>query len=422
MRAGRWGLFLALGLLGYAAPTVCGAESFVFHLRNGDRVTGTVVSEDPQQVTLASALLGKVVLAVAEIERREKLPASPAGAPSTPSDAAVAAAVQRAATADTSLAASGLSASQQRRLGELVEMYRREKVTPGEYQERRARILAEPEEKIGAATAVVAAPTQPTVPAGGVTAVPKSSPPANVASVPAASPAAQPVQEAKPSFGQRLRKNTHGNVQIGMDLGFGTKERQLYSGRFQATYAEKRLRNALDYRVAYGETDGVLSANEMDGSMKLDVDLGQQRRFYVYDAAGAGYNEVRKIDLSYQEGIGFGYKLLTGTNLVVNLESGGQFQEYQYSNRTTRRVVSVRFGQEATWRIHQKLLLTQKAQFVPNVDDFDDYRLRLEGRLTYPLLKNLTLNLNVIDLYDSRPAPGIQPNDLQVQSTVGINF
>jgi hypothetical protein len=67
-------------------------------------------------------------------------------------------------------------------------------------------------------------------------------------------------------------------------------------------------------------------------------------------------------------------------------------------------------------------LLTQKAQFVPNVDDFGDYRLRLEGRLTYPLLKNLTLNLNVIDLYDSRPAPGVQPNDLQVQSTVGINF
>ena len=32
------------------------------------------------------------------------------------------------------------------------------------------------------------------------------------------------------------------------------------------------------------------------------------------------------------------------------------------------------------------------------------------------------LNLNVIDAYDSAPPPKVDPNDLQIQSTVGLTF
>ena len=34
----------------------------------------------------------------------------------------------------------------------------------------------------------------------------------------------------------------------------------------------------------------------------------------------------------------------------------------------------------------------------------------------------MTLNLNVIDAYDSAPPPKVDPNDLQIQSTVGLTF
>jgi hypothetical protein len=39
-----------------------------------------------------------------------------------------------------------------------------------------------------------------------------------------------------------------------------------------------------------------------------------------------------------------------------------------------------------------------------------------------PLFKPLTMNLNIIDEFDSKPAPGVSRNDLQVSTTIGLNF
>jgi hypothetical protein len=34
----------------------------------------------------------------------------------------------------------------------------------------------------------------------------------------------------------------------------------------------------------------------------------------------------------------------------------------------------------------------------------------------------MNLNFNVIDLYDSQPPPGVEPNDLTVQAGIGLTF
>jgi hypothetical protein len=56
------------------------------------------------------------------------------------------------------------------------------------------------------------------------------------------------------------------------------------------------------------------------------------------------------------------------------------------------------------------------------VEDFTDYRVRLELSASYPLFKRVTISFNVIELYDSAPPPGVDQNDLTLQSSVGINF
>ena len=51
------------------------AQTVVLHLRNGDQITGIVVSEDTNQVMLSSALIKEIVVPIAAIERREIIPA-----------------------------------------------------------------------------------------------------------------------------------------------------------------------------------------------------------------------------------------------------------------------------------------------------------------------------------------------------------
>jgi putative salt-induced outer membrane protein len=270
-----------------------------------------------------------------------------------------------------------------------------------------------------------AAPTsQPAPDTSGANAAPEKRP------VPApakATPSAQATPEALASSPNAPRKdrflrNVHGSIQVGTDLGFGTKDRQLYTARAQATYAKNRLQNGLDFNVAYGKTDKELSANRLNGEMRTTLDFGQDRKAYAFNIAAAGYDQIRKIELSYDEGAGLGYKPLSRSNLVASLEAGGQYHQYLYTDRTSKENISTSFGQALTWNISRKLIFKQKAQFLPDVNDFGDYRLRIDASLSYPLWKSLTLNLNLIDLFDSRPPRGVRRNDLTIQSSLGITF
>src|SRR5688572_27203286 len=56
------------------------AADVIIHLRNGDRVTGAITAESPTEVTLQSATLGKIIVPVGQILKREQVVAS---APST---------------------------------------------------------------------------------------------------------------------------------------------------------------------------------------------------------------------------------------------------------------------------------------------------------------------------------------------------
>lgn len=219
--------------------------------------------------------------------------------------------------------------------------------------------------------------------------------------------------------------NWHGNIQIGLDLGYGTTDRQTYYANGSASHSYGRIRNFADLHTSYGFVNEVQSAERIDGSWKLDVDLGQKRRIYVYNQAGGGYDRIRKLDRQYQEGVGFGYKILQKPKMVLSGEAGAQYQFLDYSPASStadRSIMSIRLGESFTWNIAGKINLTHRAAFMPNVEDFNDFRTRFELGLSYPLFKRMTINLNLLDDYDSSPPLGVDKNELQLQSTLGYTF
>jgi putative salt-induced outer membrane protein YdiY len=230
-------------------------------------------------------------------------------------------------------------------------------------------------------------------------------------------PAAAPAPSAtKP----KPTKHWAGDAQVGVDLGFGAKDRQLYSGRFKVTYVQNRFRNIFDYLFSYGKTEGILSANRMEGSSKTDFDVGS--RFYVYNLAAAGYDEVRKIDLRYEVGPGVGYHALQLTNFVLNTEVGINYQAQEFSDGTDSHLFFYRLGEDFTWKINDKLTLDEKFAFLPRVEDVQEHRFRFEANLRYALRNNLYLTFTVLDEYDSLPAEGVEKNDLQIRSSIGVKF
>ncbi len=219
-------------------------------------------------------------------------------------------------------------------------------------------------------------------------------------------------------------RHWHGEAQVGTDLGFSEKDRQLYYGRFKVTYAreiapQRFFKNTFDFSSTYGKTDGITSANQANGSSKTDFDT--TKRVFVYNLVGAGYDEIRKIDFQYEVGPGVGYHVIMQTNFALNAEAGMNFQSQQFAAHESLERYFFRFAQDFRWVITHKLNFDEKFEFFPR-DDIEQYRFRFESNLRYTFFESFIFTFTLLDIFDTQPAKGVSPNDLQIRSSLGVKF
>ena len=365
----------ALAVLALLFPAmVIGAADIRVLLRNGDRLTGQVLAEDARQLTLSNAVLGRILVPLAEITRRENAPAeaSPPGAMIT--------AAPRTSPPPSQYPAKSLD--------ELLADYRSGKLSAAEYHARRLEAMA------GAGS----------VPALVVSSHPQPSP----------APAPSPAPPVKPT------RIISGEIQAGADLGYGTKDRSLYTGRFKLNYSQAGFSNQVDYLFTYGQTEDEVSANRMFGSVKTDYRL--YSRLYAYNLFTGGYDEIRKIDHSFNVGPGLGNHFLTRKDVVFNAEAGLNYQIQQDSIGGDMNSLYYRVAQAFRWLLSPRVSFEEKLDVISKYDNLDTYKLRFEAGAKYALNAHLSLNLGIINIYDTNPAPGVDPNDLQIVSTIGVRF
>ena len=79
-------------------------------------------------------------------------------------------------------------------------------------------------------------------------------------------------------------------------------------------------------------------------------------------------------------------------------------------------------AEDFTWKVNKTLTWTEKFEFFPQVEDISKYRFRFETTFSYGIWQNISLNLSLLDLYDTQPTATVPNNDLQVRSAVGVTF
>ena len=237
-------------------------------------------------------------------------------------------------------------------------------------------------------------------------------------------------------FTSPLLKNWHGDIQVGADLTFSERNREVYNAKAKVIYAKNRFKTVFDYDATYGrsEVDEIVTvngvttkqlvtrtdANRMNGGVKTDFDL--TKKWYVYNLASMGYDEIRKIDLRYEIGPGVGYHLIQRTNFFLNTESGANYQREDRADGTTSSTFFFRLAENVAWKITPRLSWDEKFEYMPRVEDVSEFRMRFETNIRYAMLQNVFVNLSLVDLYDSQPANGVTQNDLQVRASLGVKF
>jgi len=343
------------------------AEQVTMHLRNGDRLTGELLSISSTEMVMTNRMLGRISVPVGYVERLEKLTTTNrvAGSTNTPAVSPAPAPAVAATVTSTNQAAA-----------------------------------------TNAPPAVTVAPP----------AVGTNAPVATTTN----KPAATPVLAAAPKPPPPKRWNV--DAQFGTDLEFNQTQRELFYGRFKWTYGLDRFRAIVDYLANYGINAGVVSANDMVGTGRVEFDLTPSKRVYLFDAVGLGYNQIRKITFGLNESLGVGYKFITRTNFTLSSDLGLNYQYQELSDGTTKNFEGIRIGEHAAWTITPRWSLDEKLDLLPQYSGTPDFQTRLEVNLRYLLLTHLTLNFTVIEFYDTQPAPGVSNNDLLLRGTLGVKF
>jgi hypothetical protein len=226
--------------------------------------------------------------------------------------------------------------------------------------------------------------------------------------------------EPKPEVKPKGPKLWNTELQFGLNLRYSSKDQEEALVIAKSTYARPPFRHILDYNFTYGQTEGIVSGNKMTASEKTEFDLS--KKIYLFNLVGGGYDVIRKIDWQYEISPGMGVKLIERTNFVFKSEIGFTYQDQFRVDEPRQRTYSARLAELFTWRVSDKLTADGKAEFFANMQQFGEYRLRLEGTVRYAISSILSLNLVVIDLYDTLPPGGVQSNDLQIRSTIGLKF
>jgi putative salt-induced outer membrane protein YdiY len=249
----------------------------------------------------------------------------------------------------------------------------------------------------------------------------------NLYTSPQTAPAAKPPTLAAKKIAKPPPKSIRGSVQLGSDIHYGARDRELIYARVRASYEQpyksdpkKFFRTFGDYSADYGETEKVKSANRMTGSVKMDFDLND--RTYAYNVGSGGYDEIRKIDAHYEVGPGLGYHLIKAPAFSFDVEGGANYQVQFRSAGGNVDSIFIRAAEDATWKIAPRLSFTEKFEFFVNAEEFSQFRFRFDSTFSYKLIENLSLNLTVIDQYDTDPAPTVDENEFQIRSSIGITF
>jgi hypothetical protein len=342
-----------------AAPGVLRAETVVLHLKNGDRIAGTIVSEDTNRVIITTTWIKDLAVPAGQIERREPV---------------------------------AVEVAQPVRPGPGSVIAGQKPSTPGMLS-----FSNTPPPLNPAPSAPLVSATRPTMP----------------------KPPKRWSGEARIGadflYGANNQQIYSGRLKLTYQRFFISDPKEFFRSvlDFSADYGWTKPTSTSS------NASSVLSANRIEGSDKTEIDIG--KRWYVYALGGMGYDEIQRIDLQDEFGPGMGYRISRNTNLVVNAEAGLDYQEEYRSDETTTKDVFYRLAEDITWRIDHHLSLIEKLEYFPRVDS-GDYRARLELTLSYALWQNISLNVTALDLYDNRPAQGVPYNELQIRSSLGLKF
>ncbi len=234
---------------------------------------------------------------------------------------------------------------------------------------------------------------------------------------------------------EKIETGTLGSVRSNLrywsgsfDLGFGLAQSTVDTTTFTTGLGAERRKSPtrLVLGVKYGyatqsreDEPTTRLADNLGGLLRGEYDLTE--KIYAYGLGDAKYDAIQRLSLRGVPQTGLGYRFYKTEDAFLQAETGGAWVYQKYFGGEEDDFWAVRFGGEAGGQAWRDMKWSWKGEYLPAVDDWaDNYLLRTEAALLFPMTDILNLKFSLLDEYNNQPAPDATHNNLA--TTLGLSL
>lgn len=145
------------------------------------------------------------------------------------------------------------------------------------------------------------------------------------------------------------------------------------------------------------------------------------QRLYGGLRADALHDSVAGIEYRFSLSPILGYYFIKEARTSLSGEAGPSFL-YENRGGDKKGYMGLRFAERFEHKFNDRSRVWQTAEYIPQVDEFDNYLLNLEIGASTKITQSVGLRVVLQDNYVNRPAPGRRSNDLKLMAGVDYAF
>jgi putative salt-induced outer membrane protein YdiY len=162
------------------------------------------------------------------------------------------------------------------------------------------------------------------------------------------------------------------------------------------------------------------TANAVRGGTRYDIDVSD--RLFTFAFVDLEFDEFQALDLRNVLGGGLGYHVVQSEDLTFDFFSGAAFNQEFFNDGITRRSGEIVLGEESNWKINARTTWGQRLAIYPNVSESGEYRLQFDSALSTELNSWLAWQVSFSDRFLSNPVLGRNRNDTLLSTGLRVTF
>lgn len=194
------------------------------------------------------------------------------------------------------------------------------------------------------------------------------------------------------------------------------------SARAQRATERDKITTYMTSVFAQNSTSGekVTTANAIRGGTRYDINVSE--KLFTFGFLDLEFDEFQDLDLRSVLGGGMGYHLRNTDKWTWDFFGGASYNQEFFKNDLTRRSAELVMGEEMNYLFTKSTAWSHRIALYPNMSETGEFRLQFDTSLTSQLYQWLGWHVTVSDRFLSNPVPGREKNDVLLTTGVRVSF